>query len=257
MEVERINVLSVPVDIIKPEQIENHLLAMLEKPGAKQIVFLSIWDLIYARTNKEFYVCLESADLIIPVSKSILSGAKFLKKNVPIRYNPFSAIISILTVLDNHFKSLYLLGSHKTSLMQAERNVRSTFPNLQIVGRYVGFYPKETEKDIVSAIYKASPSLVLIGSGVKGKILWVYRRRNSFNSSVFLWNQDVLEIFSKRKNRVSEKTFNKSREIWVEISKNPLKVFLIFPYIWYWLTLIVWRISKKESKKNNKLNDIH
>lgn len=245
MAVERIQVISVPVDCVRIEDLEPHLLDMLEKPGVKQVIFLSIWDLLRARMDPEFLVCLQNADLVIPVSKSIISSAKFLKKTVPVRYNPFNAIISIMGILDSHYKSLYLLGSHKQSLMQAERNVHATFPGLHIVGRYVGYYSKEKEKDIVSAIYKASPSLVLLGSGIKGKERWAYHRRNSFNSSIFLWHNDVLEIFSKRKKRISEKTFNKGREIWVEILHNPFKIFLFFPYIWFWLVTIFYRLARK------------
>ena len=74
--------------------------------------------------------------------------------------------------MESHYKSLYLLGGHKKSLMQAERNVRETFPNLAIVGRYVGYYPRSIEPDIVQAIYKASPSLVLLSEGIKEKNLW-------------------------------------------------------------------------------------
>ncbi|MCQ2579291.1 MAG: WecB/TagA/CpsF family glycosyltransferase [Treponemataceae bacterium] len=245
MAVQRISVLNVPVDIIQPEEIETELLALLDKPGAKQIIFLSIWDLLYARLNTEYLVCLEKADLVLPISKSILSGARFLKQKIPVRYNPFSAIISILAVLNKHYKSLYLFGTHKPSLMQAESNVRATFTGIQIVGRCVGYYNKMDEKNIIAAIFKASPAVVLLGSGIKNPERWVYRRRNCFNSSVFIADNDVLDIFSKRKKYVNPKTFEKGLEIWPEIVRNPLKIFLIFPFMWYRFLLVIYRLFKK------------
>ena len=199
MAAKRIDLLSVPVDIIQGEELEEEILAMLAKPSAKQIVFLSVWDLLRARINAEYLVALRNADLILPVSKSIIRGAKFLKMPVPQRYNQFDAVIKVLGILDRHYKSLFLFGAHKKSLMTAERNVRFTFPGLQIVGRYVGYYPKDAEKNITQAIFKASPSLVLIGSGIKKGVLWVHRRRNVFNNSIFLWYSDVIDIFSSRK----------------------------------------------------------
>lgn len=48
--------------------------------------------------------------------------------------------------------------------------MRSTFKGLQVVGRYVGYYPKSVEDDIVQAIYKASPSLVLVSEELKKRI---------------------------------------------------------------------------------------
>ena len=187
MGIQRIKILDVPVDILRPEDLEIEILELLAKPGTKQIVFLSIWDFLKSRHRGEFQDCINNADLIIPISKSIISGANFLKKEIPIRYNPFSAVINILSVLDSHFKSLYLLGSRGQTLHSAEKNLRATYPNLRIVGRYVGYYPKNMENDIVQSIYKSSPSLVLVSEGIKEKNCWSYKRRNQFSSSNFIY----------------------------------------------------------------------
>ena len=231
MAVQRIKLLGVPVDILPPQDMETEILELLAKPGTKQIVFMSVWDLLKARRKNDYAQCVREADLVLPVSKSILRGARFLKKEVPVRYNQFTAVISILSVLENHYKSLYLLGGRKKALMAAERNVRSTFPGLQIVGRYVGYYPKAVENDIVQAIFKASPSLALVSDGIREKDCWSYTRRNRFSSSIFLYYRDGIGIFSERIKRVKEKTFERGLEIWSEILHNPLKLFLIFPYI--------------------------
>ncbi len=243
---QRIDILGVPVDLIEAKDMENEILELLARPGTKQIMYLSIWDLLKARVNSDYMNCIKNADLVLPVSKSILRGAKFLKKPVPVRYNPFTAIINILTILENHYKSLYILGGRKKAIMAAERNVRSTYKNLQIVGRYVGYYPKTVENDVVEAIYKASPSLVLVSEGIREKNLWSYNRRNRFASSIFLYYKDAVGIFSERKNRVSDKTFNMGLEIWSEIIRNPLKIFLIFPYIWYIMSLVWYKLFKKD-----------
>ena len=46
MGIQRIKILDVPVDILRPEDLEIEILELLAKPGTKQIVFLSIWDLL-------------------------------------------------------------------------------------------------------------------------------------------------------------------------------------------------------------------
>lgn len=246
MSIERISLLGVPVDICSPENLENEILELLAKPGTKQIVFLSIWNLLKVRHKGDYADCIKNADLILPISKSILDGAKFLKLNVPVRYNPFDAVIQILSILDSHFKSLYLFGSSEKTLSKAEHNIRDTFTNLRILGRYIGYYPKTVEDDIVQAIFKAQPSLVLISDGIKEKNCWAYRRRNRFSSSIFLYYKDAFGIFSERIKRVKEKTFNKGHEIFVEILHNPFKIFLLLPYLWYILVLVWYRLFKKK-----------
>ena len=187
MAVQRIDVLGVPVDILLPQDVENEILKLLETPGTKQIVFMNIWDLLKARGKNDYAECVREADLVLPVSKSILRGAKFLKKSIPHRYNPFTAVINFLSALENHYKSLYILGGRKKSLMAAERNVHNTFRNLQIVGRYVGNYSKTVEDDVVEAIRKSSPSLVLLSEGLREKDLWFYHRKENFSTSIFLF----------------------------------------------------------------------
>lgn len=245
MAIQRIQLLKVPVDILPPGSMEEEVLELLQKPGTKQIVFLSVWDLLKARRNDKFGECVRNADLVLPVSKSITKGTAFLKLPVPVRYNPFSTVISFLSVLDSHYKSLYLFGGRKKTLAQAERNVRATFPNLRIIGRYVGYYPKSVEPDVIAAIYKASPSMVLVSDGVPEKNTWAFNRRNRFSSSTFVYHGEILDIFAKRTKHVSPRTFDKGREIWTEIFHNPFKVVYIFPFIWY-KTLLVWyRITKR------------
>ncbi|MBQ0050970.1 MAG: WecB/TagA/CpsF family glycosyltransferase [Treponema sp.] len=244
----RIEIIGVPVDICRPEEMEAEILRILEKPGAKQIVFLSVWDLIKARNKKkDFGDCLRNADLVLPVSKSILKAAKFLKIDVPVRYNPFTAVIHFLNILDQHYKTLYMLGGRKKTLQTAERNVRDTYKNLHIVGRYVGYYPKNAEDNVVEAIRKASPSLAIVSEGIKEKNLWIYHRREKFSNSIFLYYRDCFGIFAKRIRRVNEKTFEKGHEIWNEIGHNPMKVFLIFPYIGFLLVVLWTRLFKKNN----------
>ncbi|MCR5401138.1 MAG: WecB/TagA/CpsF family glycosyltransferase [Treponema sp.] len=245
MSKQRITILGVPVDIVQPEDLEMEVLELLSKPGTKQIIFLSVWDLLKARRKGDFKNCVENAGLILPVSKSILKGASFLKKEVPVRYNPFDAVISIMSVLDSHYKSIYLFGSRSQTLHIAEKNVHDTFPTLRIVGRYPGFYQKTMEENIVQSIYKSSPSLVLLSEGIKDKNCWAYKRRNQFSSSIFLYYRDAMGIFSKRVKRISEVTFRRGHEIYHEVVRNPLKLFLLIPFLRYNFLLIWYRAFKK------------
>lgn len=239
MGIERITMLGVPVDICTPDNLEQEILELLAKPGTKQIIFLSVWDLLKARHKGDFADCVKRADLILPVSKSILKGSRFLKKACPVRYNPFEAIIHILSILESHYKTLYLLGGNQKTLQKAEANVRATFPGLRLVGRCVGYYQKNKEDDIISAIFKAQPSLVLISDGIKEKNCWSWRRRNRFSSSIFVYYKDAFGIFSKKIKKIDSKSFERGTEIFSEIVRNPFKIFYIFAYFYYIFLLIV------------------
>ena len=253
----RISFLSVPIDIIPEQNLADEIVELVQQDSSSQICFVTIWDILKARFNQEYMNCLKNAAIVLPISKSILNGAAFLKLPVPVRYNPFKAVISIMNALDKNFRTLYMLGSRRESLMAAEKNVRSTFSGLRIVGRYVGYYPKTSEEDIVEAIYKAAPSLTLLSDGISGGDMWYYRRRKKFISvksrnletksspGIFLFYKDCFGIFSRRKRRISENTFAKGLEFWSELIRNPFKIFLVFPYLWYLIVLLWYKIFKK------------
>ncbi len=243
--IERIRILGLPIDVVRPEDLEKVVYTLVEQPGTKQIIFLSVWDVVKAQNNSEFHHCVENASLVLPVSKSILSAARFLGKTIPVRYYPFKALVSSLTILENRYRSLYLLGGHREILKESEKNIHSTYPGLQIVGRVAGYFPKKSEKDILSAIFKANPSMVLLGDGISTGARWAYERRNSFGSSIFVYYKDAFAIFSQKKKRLSDATFEAGREVWLEILKNPLKIFLCFPFLWFILLLIGEKLSRK------------
>ena len=92
MSIKRISLIGVPVDVVQPENLESEILELLAKPGTKQIVFLSIWNLLKARHKGVYSECINNADISIPTSKRILKDANFLKKDIPVRYNPFESV---------------------------------------------------------------------------------------------------------------------------------------------------------------------
>ncbi|MGN0729414.1 WecB/TagA/CpsF family glycosyltransferase [Treponema sp.] len=246
MAVQRIDLLGVPVDVCSSQDLEEKVLELLEKGAPSQISFITIWDFIRARGKNEYAESIRNADLVIPVSKSILFGAKFLCKTVPFRHNPFDVFISVLSILESRYKSFYMFGGKKKALTDAEKNMRATFRGLQIVGRCVGYYQKSEEENIVQAISKASPSLVLVSEGIKKRDYWSYSRRNRFSTGIFMYYRDAVGILSKRIKRVNPKVFERGYEIWGELLRNPLKFFLIFPFMWYIILLVWTKLFKKD-----------
>jgi N-acetylglucosaminyldiphosphoundecaprenol N-acetyl-beta-D-mannosaminyltransferase len=242
--IERIDFLNVPLDIVMPEDIEPVILDILSREGPQHIMLLSLWDVLRARHRGEFRSMVLKASLVIPTSKSLLRGTRFLKKKVPVRYQPFTLVIGILGVLEKYYKSLYLFGAQQRSLLQAERNVRSTFPHLSVVGRFAGYYHKSMERNILTAIVKAHPSLVIVADGIPAGQKWIHRNRSKLHNGLFVWNSDVIDIFSERKRRISERTFDRGLEYFPLLLKNPLRIFRIFQYLWYNALLLFYRLFR-------------
>ncbi|MDR2589355.1 MAG: WecB/TagA/CpsF family glycosyltransferase [Spirochaetales bacterium] len=241
---ERIYVTGIPVDHFAEEGFEDRLSLLTACGKAGNIVFLSLWDLMRARRDREFRRLLEQAALVIPVSRGIQRGAAFLKKTVPARYMPFEFVIRFLAALEERQRSLYLLGCTPEELQSIEQNLRQTFPGLKIVGRYTGSYPRAKDKDIRTAIKKAAPHCVLMGSGIRGKEKWFFRRKDDFSTGVFIWSASVMDIISGKRKKVSRETFQKGREFIPELIRRPWRAVRGIVYLYFGLLLLVYRLKK-------------
>ena len=198
----RIAILGVPVDIV-PDGSLDDLVASFEDGFNHQIILLSVWDLMKARSRVEFRTMVAGASLVIPISPSIARAARFLHRAEPPRCQPFDFVIRLLGILERRGKSAYLLGGSPRIVLKAEGNLRSTFPGLHLVGRYAGGYPRQREAAIVEAVRKASPALLLVGKGIPGGERWIPRNLPAFSSGIYLWCSDIFWIFAHAKSRPS------------------------------------------------------
>ncbi|GHV78414.1 UDP-N-acetyl-D-mannosamine transferase [Spirochaetia bacterium] len=249
--IERISVLKVPLDIVPEDALAATIYELLspDQDGTvkgKNIVLLSLWDLLRARGANEYRDFVQKAALVLPISKSVTGGARFLTGKTPVRYMPFDFIISLLTILENRELSVYLLGGKPRILKITEKNIRQTFPKLRIVGRFVGSFKRQDENTILEAIRKASPSLLLIGKGVHGEERWIARNTGHLNTGLRLWCSDIFDVFAERKKRPSRASFDRGLEWFGYCFQHPLHFFRIFPYFWYKILLLVYRIFKKK-----------
>jgi N-acetylglucosaminyldiphosphoundecaprenol N-acetyl-beta-D-mannosaminyltransferase len=248
---DRVNFLKVPVDIVEPDKLGRLAFLLLAEGKEQNVVLLSVWDLLRARRNAEYRDYVNKAALVIPISKSLIRGIRFLTGKQAVRYMPFDFVINLLTMLETQEYSSYLLGSKKRILLKIEKNLRETFPGLRIVGRFPGSFRRHDEPIIIEAIRKASPALLLVGKGVRGGEHWIARHHNQLGKGMRLWCSDLFDVFAERKQHPSRTIFNLGLE-WIGYClQNPFKLFRLFPYMYYNFLLIIYRLFKTGSPKKN------
>ncbi len=240
----RIKVLDVPVDSVDPDMTPRVVEELLDNGQHNQIVFLSLRGLLRARRDPELMRCLRDAALILPVSLPIVQGARFLKTGALSLFNTFEHTIRILSVVEKVKGSVYLLGARKTILEVAEENLRGSFHGIRVVGRFYGYFPRTVEPDIVTAIKKSSPSMVLVGSGVPGKDKWLNRHRRELNPGISLWAGNCFEVFAGKEKQTSRKLHAAGLGVLSGIGRRPWRVAAIFPYFYYLVLLLGYRIFK-------------
>ena len=101
------------------------------------------------------------------------------------------------------------------------------------------------EKNVVLAIKKSSPALVLAGKGLPGKEKWIFRNKKLFNPGVYLWVDNHIEIFSRKEQRTSKKLFKIGLESMAGFYKKPWKIFRIFIFLYFKFLVLVHKIGNR------------
>jgi N-acetylglucosaminyldiphosphoundecaprenol N-acetyl-beta-D-mannosaminyltransferase len=160
-------------------------------------------------------------------------------------------VISILTFLESREETVYLLGAKPAILRKSEQNVRQTFPRLRVIGRFPGTFRKQDESTLLLAIRKSAPALLLVGSGVRGRERWISRNSDRLPKGLRLWVSDLFEIFAEKRKRPSRFAFDHGIE-WVGFClQKPFYIFRVFPFIYYQLLLLVYKIKNRKSVQKN------
>ena len=243
-QVKRIRVVGVPVDVVPPGQLQDVVERMLSEGGHDQLAFITLRDLLRARRSREYRRLISGARLVIPTTPGIVRGARFLGLAAPTRYDPFNFVIRLLGVLEQKGASLYLFGLGRRHLLQVEQNIRETFPGLRLVGRYPGYYHRNLEQDIITAIKKAAPSMLLVGPGVPGGERWIMRHKARLNQGLYMAAPEVLDIFADRRNRSSEDGAAAFFKAAGRVIIHPWQMLRAFSYAWYGVLLLVYRVFR-------------
>ncbi len=241
----RINLLKIPVDAATGDDVEKIVEMLLEDGRTHHIILISLKDLLKARFNTELRNNLESASLVLPISESICKGAEMLKReHIPVLNYPFDFVLKLLGIIERKGKTVYLAGGKRGVLQITESNIRTSYPGLNIVGRCTGYFPKEMEKNIITAIKKSSPALLLAGSGLPGSRYWITRNKGFFNPGISIWTGNSFDIFAGKKTRPAKTSGGRFSEKLGKLFRNPLRLFNVFLYIWYYFLIIVYKLRK-------------
>lgn len=190
-----------------------------------QVCFLDARQFSLASKISEYGSMTRSCDLLLPMSDSLADKVKTGSREsgpehrvIPVAYkrkeylsyfeplddedDPFHAyqILGTLSVflsaLEQRRGSVFLIGGNLKTIQKAEKNVRSTFPSLRVVGRSPGDYGDEEEVAIMQALQKASPDVIVVGSSVKDGELWIPRHMRHTKSGIFLYGASIIEILA-------------------------------------------------------------
>ena len=71
---------------------------------------------------------------------------------------------------------------------------------------------------------------------------WIARNRKHFKPGIYIWVGNCFEIFAGKERNVSRRTFYLGLESIPEMIRKPWQVFRLFPYLYFKLLVLIYRI---------------
>lgn len=237
-QVKRVTLFGLPIDIINDDNFEQTINKIQTSPKQEQIKLLSYRDLISTLFSREKKIRLKSCALVVPTSLRINKAINFLHKTSPKLYNQFNFTIRLMGHIESQRGTVYLIGGAKKDTIISESNLKASFPGIRFIGRFKGRFKKNQETNLIEAVRKASPSLLLTGKGIKSKDKWLYKNKEQLSRGLSIYSDECFYIFAGKK---SSKTNNL-----VKLFTKPWIIFDLFSMIWFYPLLLTQRIKRKE-----------
>ncbi|NIZ40559.1 WecB/TagA/CpsF family glycosyltransferase [Entomospira entomophila] len=236
---ERLMLLGVPVDIFASQQLfREYILSLVTNGKSNQIVFLTYSLLMKAQRNPVIMQIFHDAALVLPAEPSIIKGLNFVYRNHYKAVIPADVIISMLSSLEElPNKSVYLLGGSKKVVTTTYHNLKGSYPRLLFVGYHQGSMKGDQEQDVIEAIRKASPSILIISKGIKKREQWMYLHRGEFKPGLTLYCRECFDVFCGKKKRPAERELQ---------NKGGMRISRLLHYPVYGLKLIGnrWKLKR-------------
>ncbi|MFP4329711.1 MAG: WecB/TagA/CpsF family glycosyltransferase [Alkalispirochaetaceae bacterium] len=232
------------MDSIEYEDLPEAVDYMLSRRGPSQIAFVRTWDILRAFHARRYRETLEACALVVPVAKGVVRAAGFLGHRDVARHLPFQFVVRLLSVLEQKGGSVFILGSTPSRLYRVEQNIRETFPRIRIVGRHEGGFSEPAGRNILLAVRKASPSLLLTGRGLRNGDLWLASVRQQLPATIAVWSGETFDIMCGRRRPASPRAFSRGGQDLAALLRRPWRILRLFGYLELLFLLLFYRLFK-------------
>ena len=167
-------ILGVPFDTYTMKEAADRVVEMLEENGQHIICTPNPEIVMEARKDRELMGILKAADMVTPDGVGVVWASKYSPVTLKERVSGYDLVLSIFERIRATEHTVYFFGGAPGVADQAAERMKAKYPGLKIVGVHNGYFNEKEERNIISDIKRAHPSLLLIGLGSPKQEKWIY-----------------------------------------------------------------------------------
>ncbi len=181
---DRVQILGVGVDPVTMSEAIERVEEFYAARTPHLIATANAEMLMRATHDGELRSILNSADLVVPDGAGTVWAAHHLGYEMPERVAGYDLAQELMRRAPASGRRIYFFGSAPGVAEKARAKAEKLYSGISIVGTRNGFFTAEDESEIVSAIQKAQPDLLLVALGVPKQEKWLAAHLNELQVPV-------------------------------------------------------------------------
>ncbi len=156
------------------EAIELLLGRILKRQGGR-VYYGNAHTMVTAAKNPALTEALERSDLLLADGSGVRWGSALLRTPLIYNLNGTDLVPSLCKNGAAKGLSIYLLGAKPGVAEKAAANLKKAYPGLVIAGTQHGYFSETETPQVLEAIRRTRPQLLLVAIGVPRQEIWIDR----------------------------------------------------------------------------------
>lgn len=213
-------------DKIYTQGFEAFVLELREKMQRDEknfIVTANPETLMIGKENSEFDTILKSDNtMIVPDGIGVVKAANMLGYPVKERVTGVEIVQSLLEILNQESKSIFLLGAKEEVLERFVEKIKTEYSKVEIVG-YQNGYVKDKDA-VFEKIKELKPDVVLVALGIPAQEILIYKHYEDFEKGIFVGVGGSFDVLSGMKKRAPKIFIRLNLEWLYRIACEPKRI---------------------------------
>ena len=244
----RIELFGVQIDPFSMEETLKHVNEIIENCIITQHVVVNVAKLIMMQRDKNLKEVVNSCDVINADGKGIVWGARLLGLNIPERVAGIDLMLNVIKLADKKKYKVYFLGAKYFIINKAIEQIKSQYPNLQIVGYRDGYFSESEEEKVTKGIKDSEADILFVGMSSPRKELFLKKYINYMQIPFVMGvggSFDVIAGYIKRAPIWMQKIGSEWLYRLVSEPKRMWKRYLITNTLFLWMILKALLLKRK------------
>ncbi len=171
--IEQSRLLGIDIDSLTAEQFLQRIDEFVEAGIPRQISYLNADCLNKCWSNRSYRECIVNSDLVYADGMGVVWASRLFGHPLPERLNANDLMPEFCARAEVKGHRIFLLGGEEGIAQKAANDLKSRYPNLQIVGCHHGYITPEIEPEVIQSIRNADPDILIVGMGAPQQELWI------------------------------------------------------------------------------------